>query len=237
MDPRRVLVVQHVPWETAGRILPALDAVGVAVETRLLIEEADPDIPSLDDLAGVVIMGGPMDADDVARYPALALERDLARAAADAEVPLLGICLGHQIVSLALGGALTTGATTELGVAPISLVADSPLGAAGTELDVLHWHFDNATVPDGAELLARSPGCPNQAFRLGATFAMQFHLEVDVPLLTRWLAVEAVREEAATEPSALLASLAEADAALSEVATAVFGDFAARAAARASARG
>lgn len=232
MNPRRVLVLQHVPWETAGRILPALEAAGLGVETRLLLDELDPDLPALDDLAGVVIMGGPMDADDVARYPALALERDLARAAAEADVPLLGICLGHQIVSLALGGALTTGATKEIGVAPISLIADSPLGSAGSELDVLHWHFDNATAPDGAEVLARSAGCPVQAFRLGSTFATQFHLEVDVPLLTEWLAVEETREEAGVEPAELLASLSKADAMLGSVAASVFGEFAALASAR-----
>ena len=232
MIPRRVLIVQHVPWENAGRILPILAAAGFGVETRLLLAEPDPQLPALDELAGVVIMGGPMDADDVTRYPALGLERDLARAATDADVPLLGICLGHQIVSLALGGALTTGATKEIGVAPVTLIADSPLGAAGNALDVLHWHFDNATAPDGAQVLARTDACPNQAFRLGSTFATQFHLEVDVPLLAQWLAVDEVREEAIVPPAAMLASLAAADAALAAAATAVFGDFAALAAAR-----
>ena len=232
MKPRRILVVQHVPWETAGRLLPVLDAAKLNVENRLLLAEPDPDIPALDELAGVVIMGGPMDADDVTRHPALGIERDLARAAAEADVPLLGICLGHQIVSLALGGSLTTGATKEIGVAPVTLTVDSSLGLAGTELDVLHWHFDNATAPDGAQVLARTDSCPTQAFRLGSTFAMQFHLEVDVPLLTQWLAVEEVREEAPVEPAAMLASLAAADAALGAAATAVFGDFAALAAAR-----
>ena len=229
---RRVLVVQHVPWETAGRILPALAAAGLVVETRLLIGEADPGIPSLDELAGIVIMGGPMDADDVTRYPALALERELAGRATEAGVPLLGVCLGHQITALALGGALESGATQEIGVGPVTLSAKSALGAAGSELDVLHWHFDNATIPDGAELLAHSPGCPNQAFRLGSTLAMQFHLEVDVPLLREWLAVEAVRDEAPTAPAALLASLERADAGVAAAATSVFGEFAALAAAR-----
>ena len=232
MTSRRVLVVQHVPWETAGRILPILETAGLTVETRLLIAEVEPVIPALDELAGVVIMGGPMDADDVARYPALGLERDLARAAAEADVPLLGVCLGHQIVSLALGGFLTTGATKEIGVAPVTLTADSPLGQAGAELDVLHWHFDNATAPDGAQVLARTDSCPNQAFRLRSTFATQFHLEVDLPLLTQWLAVEEVREEAPIDPAALLASLASAEAGASAAATAVFGGFAALAAAR-----
>lgn len=232
MTTRRVLVVQHVPWETAGRVLPALAAAGLDVETRPLVEEHDPQVPALDDLAGVVIMGGPMNADDLARYPALGLERALARAAAEAEIPLLGICLGHQIVSLALGGEVVAGATEEVGVAPVSLIADSLLGRAGTELDVLHWHFDNASAPAGAEVLARSEGCPNQAFRLGSTFATQFHLEVDVPLLTQWLAVEEVREEAPVAPDVMLAALAKADAGAASAATALFGDFATRAAAR-----
>jgi GMP synthase (glutamine-hydrolysing) len=227
---RRVLVVQHVPWETPGRILPALETAGVGVETRTLVAERDPQLPSLDDLAGVVIMGGPMGADDVDRYPALALERDLARRAVEAGVPVLGVCLGHQILALAMGGALHPDATREIGVAPISLTADSPLGTDGDELEVLHWHVDNAAAPPGAEVLARTDGCPNQAFRLGSGFGMQFHLEVDPPLLADWLTPDAMGVPASALE--MQSALAVADTRLAQVADAVFGGFAASVRAR-----
>jgi GMP synthase (glutamine-hydrolysing) len=221
---RRVLVVQHVPWEAPGRILPALETAGVGVEIRTLVAESDPQLPSLDDVAGLVIMGGPMGADNVERYPALALERDLARRAVDSEVPVLGVCLGHQILALAMGGDLHPDATRELGMAPISLIVDSPLGAANTELVVLHWHFDNVTAPPGAEVLARTVACPNQAFRVGSAFGMQFHLEVDPPLLATWLTPDAMGDQASA--TAMQSALARADPGLAEVGGAVFGQFA-----------
>lgn len=227
---RRVLVFQHVPWETPGRILPALERVGAGVETRRLVDESNRHLPRLDDLAGVVIMGGPMGADDVERYPALGLERDLARRAVEADIPVLGVCLGHQILALALGGTLESDATREVGVAPISLVADSLLGATGTEIEVLHWHRDNATPPPGADVLARTDGCSNQAFRLGSALGMQFHLEVDPPLLATWLTPEAMGEQ--PSGAAMEAALASVDAGVVEVADAVFGQFAAAAYAR-----
>jgi GMP synthase (glutamine-hydrolysing) len=222
---RRVLVVQHVKWETPGRILPALDRAGLDIVTRTLVAEHDPSVPDLDELAGVVIMGGPMGAGDLERYPALALERDLARRAVEADVPVLGVCLGHQILALSLGGSLDPDATREIGVAPISLVADSHLGRAGEQLDVLHWHFDNAAAPPGAEVLARTDGCPNQAFRVGSGFGMQFHLEVDPPLLAAWLMPDAMGEPA--DAREMPAALAAADPRLREVADAAFGGFAA----------
>lgn len=225
---RRVLILQHVPWETAGRLQAVLDAHGIGTETRLLLGEAAPTVPEPDELAGLVLMGGPMGADDLAAHPALGLERDLARRAVDAGVPVLGICLGHQILALALGGTLDAGATWELGVAPIEVTADSALGRVGTTPPVLHWHGDNVSLPPGAELLARSPECPVQAFRSGPALGLQFHLEVGPDLLEQWLAAPPARAEVGSdeEVSRVRADLAAADGELRRMADAVFGEFA-----------
>jgi len=229
---RRVLVVQHVPWEAPGRIADALSRAGVPSERRTLIGSRDFVLPALDALAGVVIMGGPMGADDVDEHPGLAAERDLARRAVDAGIPVLGVCLGHQILARALGGALHPGATREVGVAPVSLVADSALGGAGSSLDVLHWHYDNVEPPSGATVLASTDGCANQAFRVGSAFATQFHLEVGPELLDSWLEVEQMRSELPDGGAALRAELRAADLRMRPVADAVFDEFARAALAR-----
>ncbi len=229
---RSVLVLQHVPWEAPGRIADALARAGVPSERRTLIDAPSAAVPALDALAGVVIMGGPMGADDLEQHPALAVERDLARRAVDAGIPVLGVCLGHQILARALGGALHPGATREVGVAPISLVADSALGAAGASLDVLHWHYDNVEAPPGATVLARTDGCENQAFRIGSALATQFHLEVSPDLLDTWLEVEQMRAEFEDGGALLREQLRVADIRLRPVADAVFDDFARAALAR-----
>ncbi len=229
---RRVLVVKHVPWEGPGRIAEALRRAEVGYGVRTLIAEPQPIVPRLDDLAGVVVLGGPMGADDVDRHPSLALERDLLRRAVDADLPVLGVCLGHQLLARALGGELHPAATHELGVAPVELLADSELGAAGQSLDVLHWHNDNVDAPAGAVVLARSDGCPNQAFRIGSAVGTQFHLEVSPATLDTWLAVEAVREELGGDGAELRAALAAADERMRAAADALFDGFAARAASR-----
>jgi GMP synthase (glutamine-hydrolysing) len=229
---RSVLVLQHGPWAAPGRIAEALVRAGVPSERRTLIGQIAPSVPDLDALAGVVIMGGPMGADDLAEHPALAVERDLARRAVEADIPVLGVCLGHQILARALGGALHPGATREVGLGPVELVADSALGAAGSSLDVLHWHYDNAEAPPGATVLARTAECGNQAFRLGSAFATQFHLEVGPELLDAWLAIEQMSAEFPDAGAALREQLRPSDERMRPVADAVFDDFAGAALAR-----
>ncbi|MFS0705088.1 type 1 glutamine amidotransferase [Cellulomonas sp. 179-A 9B4 NHS] len=188
--PRPVLVLTHAPHEGPGLIGRAL--AGVPHRVRTVLDLHEPRLPDPADLAGLVVMGGPMDADDVAGHPGLAAERALLRAAVDADVPVLGVCLGAQLLALALGAALHRRTAHEVGFAPVEVVADDPvvaaLGAVGARPTVLHWHSDEVDLPDGATLLASSEVTRVQAFRAGSAVGLQFHPELDAAMLDLWLA-------------------------------------------------
>ncbi len=232
---KSVLILQHAPWEGPGLIADALTAVGIPYEVRSIVSEAAPQLPGMDDLAGVVIMGGPMDADDAAHHPGLAQEAQLVRDAVAADVPVLGICLGHQIIALALGAPLHKGVAHEVGLAPVELVADDRLLSHLHRTPVVHWHTDNVGLPVGATLLARTAQCPNQAFRLGSAIGIQFHLELDEVLLRAWLVDGGMaRELTETTAGELLAEFALQYESRTAAAQHAFGLFALDAAAKAA---
>ncbi|MBU4214782.1 MAG: gamma-glutamyl-gamma-aminobutyrate hydrolase family protein [Actinobacteria bacterium] len=182
---RPVLVLTHSPLEGPGLVAAALDH---PYRVRTVLDEPQPRLPSVDEIAGLVVMGGPPDADDDAHHPGLAAERALLAQAVDADVPTLGVCLGAQLLALALGARLLRRAGTEIGFAPIELVASDPLlDPLGSPAQVLHWHLDQVELPVGATLLASSALTPVQAFRAGSALGLQFHIEVDAPLLDLWL--------------------------------------------------
>lgn len=197
MTPRPVLVLRHVPWEGPALVARALaeHAADVPVLVREVVRDAEPDLPDPSALAGLVVMGGPMNADDDDRYPGLAAERALLAAAVDADVPTLGVCLGMQLLARALGAAVHPAHGTEIGLAPVEVVADDPvLRPLGPVPTVVHWHSDAADLPAGATLLARTAVTPVQAFRAGTALGLQFHLELDVADVESWLASPAVAD-------------------------------------------
>lgn len=190
-SPRPVLVLTHVAHEGPGLVARALD--GLPLTTRTVVDDASPRLPAVGDLAGLVVMGGPQDADDDLGHPGLAAERRLLSEAVDAGVPTLGVCLGMQLLALALGARLHRRHGTEIGFAPVDVVAPDPLLAAtGPHPTVLHWHDDAVDLPDGATLLARTATTPVQGFRAGSAVGLQFHLEVEPTLLDVWLATPAM---------------------------------------------
>lgn len=194
---RDVLVVQHAAWEGPGLVGRALEARGVPWRSVTVLDETDPALPDVGTLGGLVVMGGGMGALDDALHPGLAAERRLLAAATEAGVPVLGVCLGMQLLAVALGGALHGGAGREVGLGPVALTGAGirdpylyPLSVDATpDPSVVHWHADAVDAPPGAVVLASSDVTPVQAFRAGSAVGLQFHLELDQPMLRSWLEV------------------------------------------------
>lgn len=189
-----LLAIQHVPWEGPHRILDACHDLHVKVVKPL----AGQQLPAHEGVAGAVVMGGPMNVDETERFPALAAERDWLAGAVERGMPVLGICLGAQLLARALEAEVRPGAAPEIGFAPVEVGdPDDPLlGGLAPSSEVLHWHGDVFDLPAGAELLASSERTACQAFRAGNAWGVLFHPEADFALVEAWLAVPEMIDEA-----------------------------------------
>ncbi len=173
----RVHVLQHVPFEDIGSMSAWFRERGANPEYTRFYE--DPALPEPEGLDLVVAMGGPMSVNDEAEFPWLAAEKRFLREVVGRGVPVLGICLGAQLVANALESRVYKNPVKEIGWFPV----EATTGAAGmfgfpARCDVFHWHGETFDLPEGAVRLARSEGCGNQAFQLGRhVIGMQFHLE------------------------------------------------------------
>ena len=202
---RSWVAVQHVPYEGPGLIAQAASHRGL--ELRLCRPYRGEPLPSPVELDGLVVMGGPMGAGDTAEHPHLARESELIAAMVHAGRPVLGVCLGAQLLARALGARVYRGELDEIGRGTVSLTEagreDPVLGSAGAAtLPVVHWHRDTFELPAGASLLASSDLFPHQAFRVGErAYGLQFHVEVEHELARAWRAL--LPDGALGEPAAV----------------------------------
>jgi len=195
----RIHWLQHADFEDLGCIGPWLAAHGHRVAgTRLYAGERLP--PDAGNLDALIVMGGPMNVYEHDRYPWLLHEKALIASALQSGRRVLGICLGAQLVADVLGGpevqAVTRNPHPEIGWFPVSLTpagrASGLLADLPDEFTVFHWHGDTHALPPGAERLASSAACSQQAFSLdaGRVLGLQFHLEVTREGAGHWFASE-----------------------------------------------
>jgi len=188
---KRLLVFQHVPHEILGTFNPQLKDAGFRI--RYVNFGRTPDAePNVEKYDGLIILGGPMCLSQRENYPHLNTEIAAIKTAMDRQMPILGICLGAQLIAAALHARVHPNPVKEIGwydVSPTEEGLKDPLFRffKGTE-KIFQWHGDTFEIPHGAVHLASSPDCANQAFRYGdRVYGLQFHLEVDAPLIERWL--------------------------------------------------
>ena len=208
---KKVVAIRHVPFEDLGTLQ------GVLVEDGYEIEYVDAPLGGLADIDPLdcqlmVVLGGPIGAYEDDSYPFLRDELKLLEARLAADRPVLGICLGSQLMARALGARVYPGGQKEIGWSPVILSdagKNSWLAQLGDGTSVLHWHGDTFDLPHGAIRLASTPLYANQAFLWGASaLALQFHLEVDSHTLEAWLVGHAA--EIASVPGLSVAALREA---------------------------
>ena len=172
-----VQVLQHVPFEGIGSIERWLADRDAHTRYTRFYESSELPDPRQVDL--VIAMGGPMSVNDEREHPWLASEKEFIRQSIGLGLPVIGICLGAQLIANALGARVYPGRHTEIGWFPVEAVAaDGDVFQLPDGLTAFHWHGETFDLPDGAVCLAKSDACENQAFQIGRNVVgLQFHLE------------------------------------------------------------
>ncbi len=174
----RVTILRHAAYEDAGFAEIHLQQRHGATLQRVMMHEPDYRLPALDELDLLLICGGPMGATDEALYPWIADEKAFIRAAIEAGKAVLGICLGGQLIASALGAQISTNPQPEIGW--FTLDAHAPEGCfCLPAMTVMQWHYQTFALPEGAQLLASSASCRNQAYQIGdRVIGLQCHPEM-----------------------------------------------------------
>lgn len=231
---KKLLVLQHVPHETLGTLNPLLKGAGFRI--RYVNFSRHPDAqPSLAGYDGLVVLGGPMSVNDAHCLPHLTTEMNLIETAMKRNLPVLGICLGAQLIAKTLGANVYRNHEKEIGwydVSPTGDAANDPLLMAFQDTEkIFQWHGETFDIPKSGLHLAFSSLCSNQAFRYGSNvYGFQFHLEVDERMIQRWLRVEENKDEIAAlggkiDPARIYLETPAHIARLQQLSDQIFGQF------------
>jgi GMP synthase (glutamine-hydrolysing) len=230
----RILVFQHVAAEPLGTLDPLIRRRGHRI--RFVNFERQPDAqPSMDRYNGLIVLGGPMNVEEQARRPHLRTELEVIDQALAQGKPVLGICLGAQLLAHALGAAIVRNPQSEIGWYDLETnphgLSDPVLSGLGRRSEVFQWHSRTFELPHGATHLASTTTCTNQAFRYASNaYGFQFHLEMDQAMIERWVGLphyhaELVAAGLAQDANAIRARTPAAMVGMSAAADVVFGRF------------
>lgn len=176
----RVHCLQHVPFEGLGSIQEWLECRSAEISVTRLYEHVQ--FPNVRDIDWLIVMGGPMSANDEGAHPWLVQEKHFVSQAIASSKVVLGICLGAQVIASALGAKVLPNSQPEIGWFPIESTQEAARASFSSLFEmpqeVFHWHGETFELPLDALHLARSAACENQAFSLGErVIGLQFHLE------------------------------------------------------------
>lgn len=185
---KTALVLQHLEFENAGLIGNVLGKRGYELKN---LDATHDDISAfpVNEADIVIILGGPIGVYDGERYPFINQELKLIEKSLKIKKPMVGVCLGAQLIASVLGAKVQPMGKKEIGFSSLQLTDEgekSPLALISTT-PVLHWHGDEFEIPEGAKRLAETGICPNQAFSYENILALQFHLEADLDYFEHWL--------------------------------------------------
>ncbi|MEJ2360019.1 MAG: type 1 glutamine amidotransferase [Gammaproteobacteria bacterium] len=180
-----IRIFRHIDCEGPAFLQTLLQEKQIPFEL-VRIDEFDAIDPQLDNIGGLIFMGGSMSVNDPLDW--ITAELELIRKAVAQNIPVLGVCLGCQLLVRALGARVYPGPCMEIGWYPVNCVADQQLTAGlPTQMTAFHWHGETFDLPGEAQLLFSSARYQNQGFAIGPHLGLQFHVEMEADQVREWL--------------------------------------------------
>lgn len=204
---QHILIFRHLANEGPGYFAEFLQRNGVAYKL-VAIDKNEPVPDSLEHVTGLVFMGGPMSVNDP--LPWIADELRLIQQAYQQDLPMLGHCLGGQLISKALGGRVGPNPVKEIGWLPVQRTQENSaqewLHGLPEAFEAFHWHGETFSIPSGATTILSSAACPHQGFVIGNTLALQCHVEMTDDMVRDWAQIN---DAEIAQPSATIQSAAQ----------------------------